>query len=66
MPAVFVCSPCGLVYEGVKAQGVKAMDYTIEKLEGGAVFRLTRPAKLNAITKAILKGLSDCIDALER
>ncbi|MGE0151369.1 MAG: enoyl-CoA hydratase/isomerase family protein [Reyranellaceae bacterium] len=42
------------------------MDFQIEKLEEGAVFRLTRPAKLNAITKAILTGLSDCIDALER
>lgn len=42
------------------------MDFTIEKLDGGAVFRLTRPAKLNAITKAILKGLAGCIDELER
>jgi len=42
------------------------MDFTIERVDGGAVFRLTRPAKLNAITKAILKGLTECIDALER
>ena len=42
------------------------MDFTIDKHDGGAVFKLTRPAKLNSITKAILKGLFDCIDDLER
>ncbi len=42
------------------------MDFTIERREGGAVFTLTRPAKLNAITRAILTGLADCIDTLER
>ena len=42
------------------------MDFKIEKLEGGAVFTLTRPAKLNAITKAILGGLAECLDALEK
>lgn len=42
------------------------MDFQIDKLEDGAVFTLTRPAKLNAITKAILKGLADAIAALER
>ena len=42
------------------------MDFQIETLADGAVFKLTRPAKLNAITKAILKGLAECIDRLER
>jgi len=42
------------------------MDFTIDKHDGGAIFTLTRPAKLNSITKAILKGLAGCIDELER
>ena len=42
------------------------MDFMIDRQDGGAVFKLTRPAKLNSITKAILKGLTGCIDELER
>ncbi len=40
-------------------------DYRVEPLADGAVFRLTRPAKLNAITKPMLLGLAACLDALE-
>lgn len=41
------------------------MDYVVERLHDGAIFRLTRPAKLNSITKSILDGLMQCLDALE-
>lgn len=40
-------------------------DFSIETLPEGALFRIERPAKLNALTRAVMKGLSDCIDALE-
>jgi len=39
--------------------------FRIESLPEGAVFRLTRPAKLNAITRPILAGLAECLDGLE-
>ena len=40
-------------------------DFRIDPLPDGAVFRLTRPAKLNAITRPILLGLAACLDDLE-
>ena len=40
-------------------------EYQIQRLDDGAVFKLTRPAKLNAITKPILLALADCITELE-
>jgi enoyl-CoA hydratase len=40
-------------------------DFQIDPLPDGAVFRLTRPAKLNAITRPILLGLAACLDDLE-
>lgn len=42
-------------------------DCRVERLPDGArVLRLTRPAKLNAITKAILVALTRCLDEMER
>jgi len=40
-------------------------EFDIESLPDGAVFRLTRPAKLNAITRPMLLGLARCLDDLE-
>ncbi len=40
-------------------------DFTIETLPEGALFRIERPAKLNALTKPVLLGLARCIDELE-
>jgi enoyl-CoA hydratase len=40
-------------------------DFSIEPLTEGAVFRIERPAKLNALTRAVMNGLSDCIARLE-
>ncbi len=40
-------------------------EFRIEPLPEGALLRLARPAKLNSITKAILVGLAQCLDALE-
>lgn len=39
--------------------------FRIDGFDDGAVFRLARPAKLNAITRPILLGLAQCIDQLE-
>jgi len=47
------------------ADASEAGDFRIEALAEGAIFRLTRPAKLNAITKPILQGLHRCLDELE-
>ena len=38
---------------------------SVEWLDDGAIFRIERPAKLNAITKPVLLGLTECIDTLE-
>lgn len=43
----------------------QAAEFEIEMREDGAIFRLTRPRKLNSITKPILEGLAACIDDLE-
>jgi len=40
-------------------------DYTIESRDECVVLRLTRPAKRNAITRAILDGIEACCDALD-
>ena len=40
-------------------------DFEVEYLADGLIFHLNRPAKLNAITKPILEGLTGCIDELE-
>ncbi len=42
------------------------MDFNVERLDGGAVFTITRAERLNALTKAIWNGLEACIDELER
>ena len=39
--------------------------FDVEHLADGAIFRLTRPRKLNSITKPILEGLATCLDDLE-
>ena len=39
--------------------------FSIEPLDDGAVFTIERPAKLNALTRPVLLGLADCLDALE-
>ena len=39
--------------------------FTVQALEDGAVFRIERAAKLNALTKPVLEGLAACIDDLE-
>jgi enoyl-CoA hydratase len=39
--------------------------FRIEPLDDGAVFRITRPNRLNAITRPVLQGLAGCLDALE-
>jgi enoyl-CoA hydratase len=42
------------------------MDYQAEHYSKGAIFRLTRPEKLNSLTKAIWAGLAECVSELER
>jgi len=39
--------------------------FTVEPLADGAVFTIERPAKLNALTRAVLDGLAACLDDLE-
>jgi enoyl-CoA hydratase len=39
--------------------------YTIEPLADGAIFRIERPARLNALTRPVLVGLAACLDTLE-
>jgi len=40
-------------------------DFEIEWLDDVALFRLKRPNRLNAASRAIMHGLSDCFDAAE-
>jgi enoyl-CoA hydratase len=40
--------------------------YSIDWLDGGAVFTIRRPQKLNALTKPVFEGLRLCLDRLER
>lgn len=42
-----------------------AGQFSVETIESGAIFTIHRPAKLNALTRAVLMGLSDCLDRLE-
>ena len=42
-----------------------AADFQVETLSSGLLLRITRPTKLNAITKPILLGLEACLDRLE-
>jgi len=48
-----------------KADTQGSTGFSIEPLPDGAIFRLTRPAKLNAITRPMLLGLAGCLDDLE-
>ena len=41
-------------------------DCTTEWRDAHCILRLTRPKKLNAITLAILDGLEECLDELDR
>lgn len=41
------------------------LGFTAHPINGGAVFTIDRPTKLNALTKSVLLGLADCIDRLE-
>ena len=41
-------------------------DYTTDWGETHCILRLKRPRKLNAITVAILDGLEECLDELDR
>ncbi len=45
---------------------MSSTDYRIEWRDGYAVFTLSRPDKLNGITNAVLQGLADCLDEIER
>jgi enoyl-CoA hydratase len=40
-------------------------DFTTEWNDEHCIFRLTRPEKLNAITRAILDGLEECLEGLD-
>jgi enoyl-CoA hydratase len=42
------------------------LDFNVERLEHGAIFTITRPERLNALTKSVWDGLEACIDDLER
>jgi enoyl-CoA hydratase len=39
--------------------------FSVTPIEGGAVFTIERPAKLNALTRPVLDGLAACLDTLE-
>ncbi|TNF35618.1 MAG: enoyl-CoA hydratase/isomerase family protein [Gammaproteobacteria bacterium] len=41
-------------------------EYSVEWHEAHAVFTINRPAKRNALTRAVLEGLSACLDEIER
>jgi enoyl-CoA hydratase len=48
------------------AAGAGALpEFVVEPLADGAIFRIERPARLNALTRPVLLGLAACIDALE-
>jgi enoyl-CoA hydratase len=40
--------------------------FSVTAFPGGAVFRIERASKLNAITRPVLAGLETCIDSLEQ
>lgn len=41
------------------------MDFSIERVDRGAVFTITRAARLNALNRAVWDGLESCLDELE-
>ena len=42
------------------------MDFRVERHANGAVFHLTRAARMNALIKATWAGLTECLDELEQ
>jgi enoyl-CoA hydratase len=40
-------------------------EFAVDPIPEGAVFRIERPAKLNALTRPVLFGLAACLDELE-
>lgn len=42
-----------------------AREFAIDPIPEGAIFRIERPAKLNALTRPVLLGLAACLDELE-
>lgn len=48
-----------------RVKAVEGEGFRVEPVEHGAVFRLARSARLNALTRPMLEGLSACLDALE-
>lgn len=42
------------------------MEFTVQRLHRGAVFRISRPHRLNALSREIWNGLESCLDELER
>lgn len=40
--------------------------FRVEAINGGALFTIDRPEKLNALTRPVVDGLSSCLDRLER
>ncbi len=40
-------------------------EFAIDPIPEGAIFRIERPAKLNALTRPVLLGLAACLDELE-
>jgi enoyl-CoA hydratase len=50
---------------GDTAMSDSSAPFTVTPLDDGAVFRIERASKLNALTKPVLEGLAACIDDLE-
>lgn len=42
------------------------MDFSIDRIEAGAIFTITRPDRLNALNCGVWNGLEACLDELER
>lgn len=42
------------------------MDFNVERIEGGAIFTIARPGRLNALNRGVWDGLEACLDELER
>jgi enoyl-CoA hydratase len=51
--------------EATRMSRSSPQEFVVEPLPDGAIFRLTRPAKLNALTKPMLIGLAQCLTDLE-
>jgi enoyl-CoA hydratase len=52
------------VKEPVQEPVKEPAPFTLQWRDGGAVFTICRPAKLNAITRPVLEGLEHCLQAL--